>query len=120
MYRIVLLPFFTTLSILFLFTCDANPTVNLPIDEEALVKVLCDVHVVEGALQNQKASEKDSLAKAYYNQIYEKHDIQEQDFVKTLEAMEKNPKLLGQIYEQVLVELDSIEELSYKGRYKKK
>ena len=120
MYRKVLLSFVSALSILFLFTCEANQAVNLPIDQESMVKVFCDVHIIEGALQNQKASEKDSLAKAYYNQIYEKHNIQEQDFVKTLEVLEKNPKLLGQIYDQVLVELDSIEELSYKGRYKKK
>ncbi len=111
---------FTHLVILILFTCDANPKENLPIDEDTLVKLLCDVHVVEGALQNQKASEKDSLANAYYNQIYEKHDILEEDFVKILEVMEKDPKLLGHIYDQVLVELDSMEELSYKGRYKKK
>lgn len=103
-----------------LLSCDADPKTSLPIEKESLVKVLSDIHIIEGALQNQKSSDKDSLANTFYNQIYEKHDISEADFVSTLELMEEDPKLLQQIYEQVLIELDSIEKQSYKSKYKKK
>lgn len=104
---------------LFLSTCETKQ-VGLPMEEEALVKMLCDVHVIEGALQNQKASQKDSLAKVFYDQVYERYDITEGDFEEVLAIMEKDPKLLGQIYDKVLVELDSLEEKSYKSKYKKK
>ncbi len=118
MFSRVKLFLFTTLIFLFLCTCETKQ-LTLPIAEESLIKILCDVHVIEGALQNQKASEKDSLAKTFYDQVYEKHDISEEDFVLTLEIMEKDPKLLQEIYDQVLVELDSLEERSYKSKYKK-
>lgn len=104
---------------LLLCSCDPSPSI-LPIQEESLVKILSDVHIIEGALQNQKNSLKDSIAKAHYDQVYKKHDISEKDFVSTLEMLEKDPKLLEKIYEKVLIELDSIEKRSYKEKFKKK
>ena len=91
----------------------------LPIDDELLIEVLSDVHIIEGALQNRRLSEKDSFANIYYNQIYEKHEISEQDFVTSLQILEKDPKKLESIYKIVLERLDSLEEKSYKSKYKK-
>jgi len=98
----------------------SSENVVLPLEESLLVNILCDVHIMEGALHTRHSFEKDSLANMYYNQIYERHEVTESDFISSLEAMEKDPKLLEQVYAKVLIELDSIEERSYKRKYKKK
>jgi len=92
----------------------------LPIGDEALIELLCDVHIMEGALQNRAKEGKDSIAKMYYEQIYEKHEISEASFIKTLETLELHPKKMEAIYGNVLIRLDTMEEQSYKSKYKKK
>lgn len=94
--------------------------VDLPIKEEKLIDVLSDVHIIEGALANILQTQKDSIAHIYYEQVYEKHDIKETDFISTLETLEANPKILSKIYSQVLIRLDTLEEYSYKSVRKKK
>ena len=102
-----------------LWTC--RPKVELPtIPEEQLIEVLCDVHIMEGALQNRPRVQKDSVAIAYYNQVYERHNITESDFLTSLQRLEANPKLMSKIYKQVLVRLDTMEKVSYKDRYPNK
>ncbi len=107
------------LSLVLCCSCGENSNA-IPIEAPVLIKILCDVHVVEGALQYQKSTQKDSIAKAYYDQIYQKYDIEESDFITTLKVIEKDPKLLEELYAKVLIELDSLEERSYKRKYKKK
>lgn len=105
-----------------LFFCVSCGTgkVNLPINDSKLIDILCDVHIMEAALQNRSTEEKDSIAKMYYQQVYEKHEITETSFLRSLELMEEHPKKLEKIYGQVLIQLDTLEERSYKSKYKKK
>jgi len=98
----------------------SNGEPRLPIEEPLLINVLCDVHIIEGAIQNRTKSTKDSVANLYYQQVYEKHQIKEEDFIKTLEILEKNPKILEVLYSKVLIQLDTLEQHSYKSKYKKK
>ena len=100
-------------------SCTKN-AVKLPIEEKKLVDILCDVHVMEGAIQNAPKLIKDSLAKVYYDQVYEKHQISESELLSSLEILENNPKSLSKIYTDVLVRLDTLEKKSYKDKYKKK
>jgi len=98
-------------------SCNKN-AVKLPIEEKKLVDILCDVHLLEGAIQNAPKAVKDSLAKLYYDQVYEKHQISESELLSSLEIMENNPKSLSKIYTDVLVRLDTLEKKSYKDKYK--
>jgi len=75
---------------------------------------------MEGALQNRPSLKKDSIAKVYYDQVYEKHDITEDDFLTSLERLEANPKLMSKVYSEVLVRLDTMDQISSKDKYKKK
>jgi len=102
-----------------LFGCSRGET-ELPIREPLLIDVLCDVHIIEGALQNRAMLEKDSIANIYYNQVYQKHGISEVDFETTLEILQRDPRQLESIYSKVLVLLDTMENHSYKSKYKKK
>jgi len=106
---------------LFLMFWTCGPKVELPtIPEDQLVLVLCDVHIMEGALQNRPSLKKDSIAKIYYDQVYQKHNITENDFLISLERLEANPKLMSKVYGEVLVRLDTMDQISSKDKYKKK
>ncbi len=112
------------LFLLFTFFCmlwACGPKLKAPpIPQDELIEVLCDIHIVEGALQNRPSVQKDSVAKAYYDQVYEKHHITEADFLTSLERLEADPKLMSKVYSQVLVQLDTMEQVSYKDKYPKK
>lgn len=111
---------FYLVAMLFLLCGCGDGDTKLPIEEPTLLEILCDVHIVEGAFQNRKKSEKDSIADLYYQQVYTKHDVTEADFIRCLELLEKDPKRLEIIYSQVLVMLDTLEKQSYKDKHKKK
>lgn len=93
---------------------------QLPIEDKKLIDILCDVHILEGAIQNAPLDLKDSLAKLYYDQVYEKHQISESDFRNSLEVLENNPNYLSKFYNEVLVRLDTLEKKSYKEKYRHK
>ena len=112
---------YALLSCILFITLSCNDRkVSLPIDEAKLIDVLCDIHIIEGALQGRPQKDKDSIAELYYSQIYEKHDIAEQRFIQMLELMQEDPKMLESICGKVLIRLDTLEERSYKSKYKKK
>jgi len=111
---------FALILMIFSFVSCTSDSVTLPIEEEKLVDVLSDVHIMEGALLNRIQSQKDSIAKVYYQQVYDRHSITEGEFIQTLETLEDHPKTLSKIYSKVLIRLDTLEEYSYKNVYKKK
>jgi len=105
----------------FIVLSACGPKVVLPsIPQDQLIEILCDVHIMEGALQNRPKRDKDSIAVAYYNLVYEKHQITEAEFLSSLERLEANPKLMSKIYSQILIRLDTMEKVSYKDLLKKK
>lgn len=91
-----------------------------PIPQDQFIEVLCDIHIVEGALQNRPRDQKDSIAVVYYEGVYEKHQITEADFLTSLEMLEADPKLMSEVYSKVMIRLDTMEQHSYKDKYKKK
>lgn len=93
---------------------------ELQIEKDQMIKILMDVHVAEGALQNYYGDEKDSLAEAYYQQIYQFHNIDSLDLSLNLEILRKNPELLHEVYTEVVEELSKQESESFKDKYKQK
>ena len=67
---------------------DAKPV----IPAENMIKVLGDVHMVEGALLNVRHVHKDSMRTVYYDQIYQIHEISEESFKHDMEYYQDHPK----------------------------
>ena len=67
-----------------------------------MVLILLDVYLAEGALQPVNIGTKDSLASAYYEQIFKIHDIREEAFLENVRILRENPTLSKEIYKKVL------------------
>jgi DNA-directed RNA polymerase subunit F len=91
---------------LLLFLSCQTKIEGLELPEDKLVTALADAHIIEGALLSVFPSKKDSLRELYYQQIYEIHGISEQAFEHDVEFLKINPKMMDEVYEKVLKELD--------------
>ncbi len=94
--------------LLFLFACGPSRA-ELSIPKEKLVKVLADVHIAEGTIQNLRAEQKDSVANIYYEQIFTIHEVSKGDFYQSMEAMRQDPQTMEEVYALVLEELSKME-----------
>ena len=93
---------------LFLVACrEEAPPLLIP--EDKLVDVLVDVHLAEASLQNRFGPVKDSLAQAYYQKIYELHEVEAATFEETMERLRRHPERSERIYEQVMERLSTME-----------
>ncbi|MFT7605055.1 MAG: hypothetical protein ACI8VT_002648 [Saprospiraceae bacterium] len=102
----MILRFIAFICLFLILSCQPKPDM-LEIPQEKLILVLADVHFSEGALLSIYPSQKDSLRDLYYQQIYQIHEISEQAFEHDVTLLKFNPKLMEEIYEKVLEELDS-------------
>lgn len=77
------------------------------IEREVLVKVLVDIHLVDGATNDRKFHRKynvDSID--ILSPILEKHQVSRQMFDTTMFVYTRNPELLDQVYNDVLIKLN--------------
>lgn len=79
---------------------------NHELSEEKLVDLLVDVQVAEAMLKMQGSHFRDSLAAAYYQQIAEMHDMSVQEMLETIEEVNRDPRRMAEVYEQVLEALN--------------
>ena len=70
----------------------------LPISAELAAELIIDIHGAEAALQGAYGMTKDSLAKAYYKQIYTIHNIDSTTFEEIMQIMRYHPERLEEVY----------------------
>ena len=112
------LKFFTILFFTFalLGSCKEEKPFALSENDVKMVDVLIDIYTVDAAIRDYSdLSEKDSLKKAYFNQIYELHQVDE-TWVQTQRArLEADPVRMDSVYSRALAALEVIKA---KGRSK--
>ena len=95
----------TSIFILFALAACHSDSNNLPIPKDKLLPVLIDIHMVEAVVDNDSQVMKDSLTALYYPQIFEKHGVTAKDFDSTVKYMNVRPKLMHDIYEDMMQEI---------------
>ena len=75
---------------------------NLPLKEITLCDILTDIHVAEGAVDNESAEMKDSITRLYYPQIFDKHGIKQWQFDSAMSMMSVNPLLMERVFKKVI------------------
>lgn len=90
--------------IFLLISCQAQQE-DYKIPSSKMVEVLADVHLSEVALQSVSVSLKDSMAAIYYQQIFEIHDVTQEDFDHDIDIIRSQPKTLKLYYTKVLEKL---------------
>ena len=94
--------------VFFLFVaCDEEEV--LPIEEQKMALIMADLHIAEAALQNVYASKKDSLAKIYYQQVYDIHEINRLELDSAMAVLHRNPNLQLEVYNRVMEILQEYE-----------
>ena len=80
----------------------------LLVEEDIMIDVLRDIHIAEAAMQNLVDLTKDSLGAIYYDQIFQMHQVNKEDFDSTMSILRKDPGRMGIIYDKVIEELEVI------------
>ncbi|MFK7799851.1 MAG: DUF4296 domain-containing protein [Aureispira sp.] len=71
--------------------------------KEELIPVLKDIHLAEALLTEiMNKQEKDSLARLYYAQIFEMHQVDSALFDQSMNAVMTNPIVLDSLYDGVI------------------
>ncbi len=84
-----------------LLSCKRSDSL-LPIPKDKLIQTLADIHIAETVYENESLPMKDSLAKLYYPQIFEKNGITAKDFDSSMALMSSRPAFMSQIYIEVM------------------
>lgn len=82
---------------------------QLVMEENQLAYILADLHVAEAALQNVYASKKDSLAKIYYEQVFQIHRIERAELDSAMAVLHRNPDIQQEVYTRVMEILSEYE-----------
>ncbi len=90
---------------LFVFNVACKNDKALPMEEEQLIRVLCDIHIVEAGIEHLNGTDKDSIATRLYNQIYDIHGVQQASVDTALFYLKKDPDAMEKIYSKVMDEL---------------
>ena len=77
------------------------------VEREVLIDVLVDLHLVDGVTQDRKFGRKyDADSIDVLSPILEKHQISKQMFDTTMYVYTRNPTLLDEVYNDVLIKLN--------------
>ena len=82
-----------------------RPEVQIPstvLSSKAMIPIMVDVHVVEGARNGALILGDTNGIEDYYAKIYEKHQITEQQFKESFALYSSHPDIFIPIYEAVL------------------
>jgi Domain of unknown function (DUF4296) len=75
---------------------------KLPLTETTMSDVLTDIHIAEGAVDNESTEMKDSITRLYYPQIFERHGIKQWQFDSTMSVMSRNPILMERVFKTII------------------
>lgn len=87
------------------FACNAGQKKS-PIPDKKLIEILTDLHYAEAALQDVYGTQKDSLKKVYYGEIFQLHETSEEELTKAMDILRQNPEKLDKIYQFVVDNLN--------------
>ena len=93
-------------------SCQRPDEVVIPegtLPESTMIAMLTDMHLVEGAKVGNKIMGDTLPAPVYFEKVYSKHGITEDQFEENFRFYSANPKLMAKIYDQVIVNLNKID-----------
>ena len=98
------------LGLIFLASCERKEKPEGLIERQKMVTVLTDVHMVSGysATVMDIDTMKQELAN-YMDMVYKKHQIDSVKFKKSLQYYSREPKMLNEMYDEVLRNLEAKE-----------
>lgn len=103
----------TVFLLLFLFSCgQEEKKVVIPSDvllKEKMAKVLTDIHLAEAESNVKALPDSIPSKKLSFQKIFDKNNISKEQYEKSLKFYIDHPKLLGEVYDKVLIELSKMQ-----------
>lgn len=100
------------ISVVIFFSSCSKSAVKIPEDiipKDSMVFIMMDVHIAEAGVKSLPADSLMINTKTYYEFIYKKHHITEEQFQKSLRYYTYNPELLQEIYTKITEEMSKKE-----------
>ena len=95
--------------LLILFTsCKSNQSTNHFFSKDVMKEILKSVQIIEAKYQHQKVIDSEIASynlKSNYDSIFSLHKINDSLFIENLEFYSNNPKMLEEIYKDIINEL---------------
>ncbi len=79
--------------------------------EQEIIPILFDLNVAESAVEMAHMDLRDSLENQYRRQIFEMHNIDQEEFESMMEDLSEDPKTLEKVNDRLKVYADSIREM---------
>lgn len=96
--------------IIFCFACSPDTTeFDAPIPREKLVEIIAESLIMEPAGREFPSVSQDSIYELHYSRILDQRGFSTEDFISSMQWLQKDPKKLEAIYEEVLEHLQVIE-----------
>ncbi|MFZ4476876.1 MAG: DUF4296 domain-containing protein [Saprospiraceae bacterium] len=90
------------LSILFVFSaCWGNKAAVPTIPEDKMVRIMADLSIAEAATAQMNGYAKDSLTKVFYNQVFEMHQVQADQYEQNLRLYANDLPTMERIVQRV-------------------
>lgn len=97
---------------IFLFACSKKKT-SIPegiLQMRELQQVLAEIHLSQAASSNAVMTDSSLYSnKEYVNYILKNHNINRDDFLKTMKFYTENPDLLEEVYDSVITQLSRMQ-----------
>jgi hypothetical protein len=103
----LVLPVFILL--IFSFSCSEEEEVLPPISPDQLIEIIAEALILEPAGREMPYVEQDSLYEKYYSLILKERGHTMQDFISSMQWLQKDPKRLEETYNKVLEHIQVIE-----------
>lgn len=104
-----------------LFSCYQPTAEQKPVlSEQQLIPILKEIHLAEALLTEiTNRHQKDSMARYYYHQILQQHEVEFEDFEQSMHAYFTQASALDSLYQKVIVTL-SEERKDFEAKQKTK
>ncbi len=99
---------FLFISLILFTSCKSNKSTDQFFSKDSMIEILKSVQIVESKYQYQKVIDSEIAShnlKSNYDSIFTLHKINESLFIENLEFYSKNPKMLEEIYKDIINEL---------------
>lgn len=115
MKKMMRLSFFLMMSV-FALSCSKS-AIKIPSDiipKDSMVFILMDIHIAEAGVKTLNADSVGINTKSYYEFIFKKHNISEEQYTKSMSFYTDNPVVLQEIYTKMTEEMSKKETEVYK------
>lgn len=101
-----------TASLLLATACTQTEEQPIPkgyLQQEKMVDILVDIHIVEGAKVGRRIMSDTLMADVYFAKVYDKHGVKKEEFTRNFNYYSSKPELMNKVYEQVLDSLNKVD-----------